>query len=178
MALLYTKSVKSLIVTLVIYKIVLLSIGYWASRRSHDGADFYLGGRGLGPWVASISSAASSSSAWTLLGVSGVAFTYGMSAIYIFPACLAGFALNWYVLARPMRKLSLEQGSVTLTALLADGATPKIARLITISASIVILLSLGVYVASQFQAAGKTFAETLDMNFKHAVIIGGGVVFF
>ncbi|HIA38855.1 MAG TPA: sodium/proline symporter, partial [Planctomycetes bacterium] len=177
MALLYTKSVKSLIVTLVIYKIVLLSIGYWASRRSHDGADFYLGGRGLGPWVASISSAASSSSAWTLLGVSGVAFTYGMSAIYIFPACLAGFALNWYVLARPMRKLSLEQGSVTLTALLADGATPKIARLITISASIVILLSLGVYVASQFQAAGKTFAETLDMNFKHAVIIGGGVVF-
>lgn len=177
MALLYTKSVNSLIITLVIYKIVLLSIGYWASKRSHDGTDFYLGGRGLGPWVASISSAASSSSAWTLLGVSGAAFTYGMSAIYIFPACLGGFALNWYVLARPMRRLSLEQGSVTLTALLAEGAKPKMARWITISASIVILLSLGVYVASQFQAAGKTFAETLDMNFKHAVIIGGGVVF-
>ena len=177
MALLYTKSVNSLIITLVIYKIVLLSIGYWASKRSHDGADFYLGGRGLGPWVASISSAASSSSAWTLLGVSGAAFTYGMSAIYIFPACLAGFALNWYVLAGRMRRLSLEQGSVTLTALLAEGAKPRIARAITLSASLVILLSLGVYVASQFQAAGKTFAVTLDMDFRTAVLIGGGIVF-
>lgn len=156
---------------------MLLSIGYWASKRSHDGADFYLGGRGLGPWVASISSAASSSSAWTLLGVSGAAYTYGMSAIYIFPACMAGFALNWYILARPMRRLSLEQDSVTLTALLADGAKPKIARAITVSASIVILLSLGVYVASQFQAAGKTFAETLNMDFTNAVLIGGGIVF-
>ena len=177
MALLYTKRVNSLIITLVIYKIVLLSIGYWASKRSHDGADFYLGGRGLGPWVASISSAASSSSAWTLLGVSGAAFTYGMSAIYIFPACMAGFALNWYVLGRPMRRLSLDQGSVTLTALLADGAKPKMARWITISASVVILLSLGVYVASQFQAAGKTFSETLNMDFTYAVLIGGGIVF-
>ena len=64
----------ALLVTLVIYKVLLLSIGAWASRRSRDGAEFYLGGRGLGPWVASISAAASSSSAWSLLGVSGAAF--------------------------------------------------------------------------------------------------------
>jgi sodium/proline symporter len=76
-----------------------------------------------------------------------------------------------------MRRLSLEQGSVTLTALLADGAKPRIARAITLSASLVILLSLGVYVASQFQAAGKTFAVTLDMDFRAAVLIGGGIVF-
>ncbi|MDP6962975.1 MAG: sodium/proline symporter [Planctomycetota bacterium] len=167
----------SLIVTLVFYKVVLLSIGYWALKRSHDDTDFYLGGRGLGPWVASISSAASSSSAWTLLGVSGAAYTYGMSAIYIFPACMAGFVLNWYILARPMRELSLAQGSVTLTALFADGAKPKVARAISLSASVIILLSLGVYVASQFQAAGKTFAETLNMDFSKAVLIGGGIVF-
>jgi sodium/proline symporter len=169
--------VTSLIVTLVFYKVVLLSIGYWALKRSHDDTDFYLGGRGLGPWVASISSAASSSSAWTLLGVSGAAYTYGMSAIYIFPACMAGFVLNWYILARPMRELSLAQGSVTLTALFADGAKPKVARAISLSASVIILLSLGVYVASQFQAAGKTFAETLNMDFSKAVLIGGGIVF-
>ncbi|NQU49079.1 MAG: sodium/proline symporter [Planctomycetes bacterium] len=166
----------SLIATLIFYKIMLLSIGFWAARRSHDGADFYLGGRGLGPWVASISSAASSSSAWTLLGVSGAAYAHGLSAIWLLPACMSGFALNWFVIARPIRRLSHETGAVTLTELLAHGAAPKMARLITISASIVVLLSLGVYVASQFQAAGKTFAETLDMDFSIAVWVGGGIV--
>lgn len=166
----------ALLVTLVVYKVLLLGIGAWASRRSRDGSEFYLGGRGLGPWVASISAAASSSSAWSLLGVSGAAFAGGLSAIWIFPACLGGFVLNWFVVARPMRRLSLEQGSVTLTEMLAHGAGPKLGRAITISASIVVLLSLGTYVSSQFQAAGKTFAETLDMDMAQAVLIGGGIV--
>ncbi|MCH2102358.1 MAG: sodium/proline symporter, partial [Planctomycetes bacterium] len=95
---------------------------------------------------------------------------------WIFPACLGGFALNWFVVARPMRRLSLKQGSVTLTEMLADDAPPRLNRAITISASIVVLLSLGTYVASQFQAAGKTFAETLDMEMAHAVLTGGGIV--
>lgn len=166
----------SLVVTLIVYKVLLLSIGAWAARRSKDGSDFYLGGRGLGPWVASISAAASSSSAWSLLGVSGAAFSNGLSAIWLFPACLSGFALNWFVVARPLRQLSRNQSSVTLTELLAADATPRLSRWITISASIVILASLGIYVSSQFQAAGKTFAETLDMSMTAAVLTGGGIV--
>jgi sodium/proline symporter len=166
----------SLIATLIFYKILLLGIGFWAARRNQDGADFYLGGRGLGPWVASISSAASSSSAWTLLGVSGAAYLHGLSAIWLLPACMSGFALNWFVIARPLRRLSHSTGAVTLTELLAHGSSPRMSRAITISASIVVLLSLGVYVASQFQAAGKTFAGTLDMDFNYAVLVGGGIV--
>jgi len=89
---------------------------------------------------------------------------------------MSGFALNWFVVARPLRRLSLETNTVTLTELLAHDAPKKIGRAISVSASIVILLSLGVYVASQFQAAGKTFAGTLDMDFAKAVWIGGGIV--
>ena len=57
--------------TLIGYKVLLVAIGFWAQRRTHDNADYFLGGRKLGPWVAAISYAASSSSAWSLLGVSG-----------------------------------------------------------------------------------------------------------
>jgi sodium/proline symporter len=178
----------ALIITLLVYKALLLGIGFWAARRNRDGADFYLGGRGLGPWVASISSAASSSSAWTLLGVSGVAYLHGLSAIWLLPACLSGFALNWLVVARRLRAQSLEAGSVTLTEFLAHGAPTKAARAITVSLSVIVLLSLGVYVASQFQAAGLTFAEIFtdistdpsgtqyEVNFRRAVWVGGGIV--
>ena len=61
------------IVTFVIYKAILIAIRFWASRRTHSESEFFLGGRGLGPLVAAISYSSSASSAWTLLGMSGVA---------------------------------------------------------------------------------------------------------
>lgn len=172
----------SLIVTLVVYKIVLLGIGFWASRRNKDGEDFYLAGRGLGPWVAAISAAASSSSAWTLLGVSGAAYSYGLGAIWLLPTCLAGFALNWCLVARRLRVASAGSGAVTLTEFLAapaeavDAKDARMRRALTVVASVIILVSLGIYVSSQFQAAGKTFSESLGMDFTTSVLVGGAIV--
>ena len=172
----------ALVVTLVVYKVVLLGIGAWAARRNRDGEDFYLAGRGLGPWVAAISAAASSSSAWTLLGVSGAAYGWGLGAIWLLPTCLGGFALNWFLVARRLRNASAGGGAVTLTEFLAtpvddaDQVGARWRRPLTIAASLVILISLGIYVSSQFQAAGKTFAETLDMEFTTSVVVGGLIV--
>ena len=110
---------KAVLLTLIAYGITLLVIGVICQRRTRDGIDFFLGGRRLGPLVASISAAASSSSAWTLLGVSGFAYLYGLSAIWLFPACVGGFLLNWFVLAGPLRRVSKESGAITLTEMLA-----------------------------------------------------------
>ena len=67
--------------TLIAYTITLIGIGLWAQRRTHDNADYFLGARQLGPLVAAISYAASSSSAWSLLGVSGAAFSIGRNIL-------------------------------------------------------------------------------------------------
>ena len=42
----------AILISLIAYKLILIGIGLWASRRVHDEADFLLGGRNLGPWVA------------------------------------------------------------------------------------------------------------------------------
>lgn len=165
------------IATLVCYQILLLGVGAWASKHNRDGTDFYLAGRKLGPWVSSLSCAASSSSAWSLLGVSGAAYATGLGAIWLLPACFLGFALNWFVVAPRLRRASLSDGSVTLTEFLASDLPTPWRRPFTVSASIVILASLGTYVASQFQGAGKTFSETLNMDPLWGVVIGACVVF-
>ena len=54
-------------ITLVVYQLLLVAIGLWTSRRVHDSTDYLLGGRDLGAWVAGLSYAASTSSAWVLL---------------------------------------------------------------------------------------------------------------
>ncbi|MEM9461699.1 MAG: sodium/proline symporter [Myxococcota bacterium] len=163
-------------ITLVAYKLVLVAIGLLAQRRTRDAADFFLGGRTLGPWVAAISASASSSSAWTLLGVSGAAYAWGLGALWIFPACVGGFCLNWIVLAPHVRRLSREQGALTVTDMLAGPPDAPGSTSIRGVCTAIVLISLLAYVAAQFQGAGKTFHETFAMPMSTAVLLGGGII--
>lgn len=167
---------QTVLLTLVVYKLALVGIGLATRGRTHDGLDFFLGGRQLGPLVASISSAASSSSAWTLLGVSGAAYAWGLGALWLFPACVGGFLINWFLVAPGLRRLSHDTGAVTVTDLLAGPAGRAGRRAIVALASVIILLSLGAYVASQFQGAGKAFSETFGLSMASSIVLGAGVV--
>ncbi len=166
----------AILATLVVYKIVLLGIGLAARQRTRDGVDFFLGGRKLGPWVAAISASASSSSAWTLLGVSGAAYAWGLSAVWLFPACVGGFALNWYVVAPAMRRSPEVRNAVTVTDILVGGCTPRWRKSLSLIATTILVISLGTYVASQFDGAGKAFQETFGLSKSWSVIIGATIV--
>jgi hypothetical protein len=110
---------EAILYTLIVYKLVLVAIGLWASRRTRDTDDFFLGGRRLGGWVAAISASASSSSAWTLVAVSGMAYLWGWPALWLFPATLSGFLVNWLWVGPRLMKASRAAGAITLTEVLA-----------------------------------------------------------
>jgi len=169
---------QGVLITLICYKLVLVLIGVLAQRKTRDGVDFFLGGRRLGPWVAAISSAASSSSAWTLLGVSGAAYAWGLSAVWLFPSCVGGFSLNWFILAPALRKVSFESGALTVTEILAGPRQSRYHRAIVIVCSVIVLVSLGTYVSSQFQGAAKTFSETFGLSIVTSILLGSGIVVF
>lgn len=169
----------AILATLVVYKVTLLAIGLWAERRTKDGADYVLAGRRMGPVVAALSASASSSSAWTLLGVSGLAYAKGLSALWVFPGCVGGFLLNWFLLAGPLRRYAHEHDALTVTDILA-GAPGRPGRgSIRVVASILVLVSLLTYVASQFLGAGNNFAETFkawEVTDATSIVIGAIVV--
>lgn len=167
---------NAIIITLIVYQLLLISIGWWASRRNQDGEDFYLGGRKLGPWVSALSASASSSSAWSLLGVSGAAYTWGLAAVWLIPATLLGFVINWVFVAPRMREQSRQQNAVTLTEFIAGPKGDPARRTLMLMGALIILFSFTFYIASQFQAAGATFSEVLDMERSPALIVGASVV--
>jgi sodium/proline symporter len=167
---------QAILATLLVYLAALVVIGFVSRRRTRDGADFYLAGRRMGPLVASLSASASSSSAWTLLGVSGFAYASGVSAVWLLPACVGGFALNWFVLAPRLRETSRRTGALTATEVLAGDARGTGRRAIVTMASAIILVSLATYVASQFQAAGLAFADTFQWPVRYSIVLGGVIV--
>lgn len=167
---------QAILVTLLVYKATLVGIGVWASRRTRDDSDFYLGGRKLGPWVAALSASASSSSAWTLLGVSGAAYAWGLSALWLFPATLSGFLINWIWVAPRLMRMSRERESLTLTEFLAGDPADRLYPAILRASAVAILVSFMFYVASQFQAAGHAFATSFGLSATASILIGAAII--
>ncbi len=166
----------AILLTLIAYKILLVVIGLWANRRTRDNADFFLGGRRLGPLVAAISASASSSSAWTLLGVSGAAYAFGLPALWLFPATLSGFLINWFFIAPRLMRVSQAENSVTVTDVISGHRQDMLYPAIVRAASLIILVSFIFYIAAQFQAAGAAFASTFGMATPTAILTGAVII--
>ena len=166
----------SVLVTLVVYNALLIGVGLWARNRNRDVQDFFLAGRGLGAWVAAISASASSSSAWTLLGVSGAAYAWGLPALWIFPSTVGGFLLNWIWVAPRLRKLAAAEQAVTLSEVVAPPQIGSLRRVVLRVAALIIVFCFTFYIASQFEAAGKAFESVFDLSKQTSILIGATIV--
>lgn len=162
--------------TLAAYLLALLLIGLWAQRRVVNRGDFHLAGRALGPVVASLSASASSSSVWTLLGVSGAAYLWGLEAAWLVPAVLSGFAINWYLVAPRLKQRSHGDGTLTLVEFLARGCDPATERRLRSLGAALIVFCFSLYVAAQFQGAGSAISAALPVTGEVAIVAGAAVV--
>ena len=103
------------LITLAVYKALLILIGFWAQRRVSSEQDFFLASRQLGPWVAAISYSASAASAWTLLGMSGLAYTIGLPAVWVALGAVLGCGFSWWVIAPRVMEASAQQQLLSAT---------------------------------------------------------------
>jgi len=164
------------LITLLTYKMILIGIGVWASKRMDNADDFFLGGRGLGPFVAALSYSSSAASAWALLGLSGIAYVYGVSTIWIALGSISSMFVAWYWIAPRLMSFSREHQHITLTEVIVHDAGTRSRRLIIWVASLIIVFSFVFYIAAQFQGAGTTFATTFSMSSQSSIVLGAVII--
>jgi len=162
--------------TMIFYLVALLAIGIWARQRTANSSDFHLAGRRMGPLVAALSASASSSSAWTLLGVSGAAYAWGLQAIWLVPAVISGFAINWMFIAPRLQPASHANNALTLVEFLGSGMPERSQRLLRMVGAGIILFCFTFYIASQFQAAGNAIEAALPVTSTLAIVSGAIIV--
>ncbi|MZH06004.1 MAG: sodium/proline symporter [Nitrospinae bacterium] len=162
-------------VVFIIYVLIMLGIGWAASRKTHSPLDFFLADRSLKAWVTAISSTASSESAWAVLGTVGLAYKEGLSAIWFLPGCLMGYLINWIFIAEKLRKRSEEIHAVTLPDYIENYFNDEkhVLRLISV---VIIFSCMMAYVAAQFTAIGKTFDAIFGVPQVWSISIGGVIV--
>ena len=167
-----------ILITLVAYKVVMILVGLWAASRNRSEADFFLGGRGLGPLVAGFSYAASTSSAWVILGFSGYVYVVGLGALWMIPGIFAGYAVVWLYFGRRLRQESRSHQQVTLTDFLLQDSQGDLKRVAALAAAVLVLFCFIFYVAAQLDAAGNALTEHFAIATPSAIIVGALIVVF
>lgn len=163
-------------VTLIAYLAGLIGVGVWAQGRNAGEDDYFLGGRALGAFTAALSYAASGSSAWVLLGFSGYVYATGLSALWLIPGILAGYAVTWLWLGRRLRKEAAERRHVTLPDFLAADLTGAGRAIATGLAAALIAIGFTLYIAPQLQGAGAGFESQLGIDMRAAVALSAVIV--
>jgi len=90
---------------IVVFFIIRLGVGYWASRRVTTTADYIVAGRRLPIWLAAASIMATWFAAETLMGASSTAYQYGLQGVVFDPfgAALCLF-ISGFFFVRLMRR--------------------------------------------------------------------------
>jgi sodium/proline symporter len=164
-----------ILVIYILYLCILLTVGVLTRRRTRTVADYFLGGRRVGPWLTAVSSTASSESGWIVLGATGLVYANGLSAWWFMPGCLAGYLVNWFFLAGKMRRHSKEHNSITVPDYIAYSFGDRWQLLRSVAVLIIFFSMLG-YVAAQFTAAAKAFEVIFQWPYAVGVLMGAVII--
>ena len=165
-----------ILIAIIVYLLGMLSIGAFYSKRNNSSADFYLGGRKLGPIVVALSTEASDMSSWLLMGVPGLAYFCGLAdATWTVIGLAVGTYLNWLIVAKRLRRYSVKVNAITIPDFFAHRFRDK-SGLIEGIAALIIIIFFVPYTASGFAACGKLFTNLFDVDYMAAMLISAAVI--
>lgn len=158
-----------------LYCVILLVLGYLASRRIHSMNDFVIGGKTLSFWVAAFSAQATGESAWLLLGVTGMGAMVGFSAYWIVVGEVLGVAVAWFLMAPRFKRLTDRYESMTVIDYLVSRFRSRSHTLRLVSAVALSIFVL-IYIAAQIDATGSAFETFLQWDYHTGAVAGFIVV--
>ncbi len=158
-------------IVVVLYFLILILLGVYASRRISNLSDYYVGGKKLGYWVVAFSTRATGESAWLLLGLTGLGALAGYSAFWVVLGELIGVGVAWFIMAKPFKRLTDQYQSITVPDYLHSHfkASGSGLRLIAAGALTVFVI---IYVSAQIDATGSAFESFLGWNYYLGAMIG------
>lgn len=164
------------IVSIAIYMIGMLVIGYVAYRRTSNLTDYMLGGRNLGPAVTALSAGASDMSGWLLMGLPGAMYLSGLSSGWIVLGLCAGAYLNWlYVAPRLRTYTEVANNSITIPDYF-ENRFKDSSRVLRITSAFVILIFFTFYTSSGMVSGGQLFESAFNMDYTTGIWLTASVV--
>lgn len=170
-------STIQIFIAMIIYFIIVVGVGLvYAKRSNKNSAEYYLGGRSLGPFVTAMSAEASDMSGWLLMGLPAVALVTGLAkASWTAIGLAIGTYINWLIVAKNLRIYTEKLNAYTLPDFFSKRFGDNKNIISTLAALIIIVFFIP-YTASGFAACGKLFASLFGMKYITAMVISAVVI--
>ncbi|MEH7230442.1 sodium/proline symporter PutP [Bacillus safensis] len=163
-------------ISLSIYFIGMLAIGWYAFRKTHDLNDYMLGGRGLGPFVTALSAGAADMSGWMLMGVPGEMYKTGLSTAWLAIGLIVGAYLNYLILAPRLRSYTeIADDAITIPDFFDKRFKGSSALLKAVSA-VIILIFFTLYTSSGMVSGGRLFESAFGAHYMFGLILTSSIV--
>lgn len=157
------------VTVVLLYVLVNVAIGFWASRRVRNVGDFFIAGRRVGPWVSAFAYGTTYFSAVLFVGYAGkLGWGFGLNTLWIAAGnVIVGSLLAWMVLARRTRTMTTRLDALTMPEFLAAryGWAPLKAI-----AALVVFVFLVPYSASVYTGLGHLFSVNFGIPFIYAQV--------
>ncbi len=161
------------ILALLLYLLIVISVGLLVSRRSgRNQGEFYLGGRGMGEVVVALSAVVSGRSAWLMMGVVGATFLYGVRMAWFIPGYVIAELAMFLFAARRIRHFTEEHDCITFVDYF-TARFPSQARALRITAAVIITIFFTAYVGAQLKAGQVMFNHLFGWE---SVLAGVGLM--
>ena len=161
-------------ISMLIYLVAMVVIGFFANRRTDDLDDYMLGGRELTPFVSALSAGAADMSGWLLMGLPGALYLSGLVELWIAIGLTTGAWLNWKFVAPRLRTYTeVANNSITIPSFF--GARLRDPYAMRLVAGAIILVFFTLYVSSGMVAGGTFFEASFGMPYWAGMLLVASV---
>jgi SSS family solute:Na+ symporter len=157
-----------------LYLLVLVALGLWMGKRTRSAADFYIGGRQVGPWVTAFSFVAAYFSSVVIVGGGAFGYRFGMSTLWIAAGnVLLGCTLVWIVLGRRLWRFTKRLDTMTIPGFIGRRYGAREAEIFS---ALVIFVFMIVYNVSVLVGMGRIMEGLMGIPYTSAVLIAGLII--
>ncbi len=158
------------------YLLLLIGIGAYSTRFSSKGiSEYFIGGRKMNRFVVALSAVVSGRSAWLLLGVTGMAYAQGPSAVWAVAGYIVVELFLFLYYARRLRNFTEKRDCITIPDFFAERFGDHDGKLRITIVTIFLIFMIG-YIAAQFVAGGKAFASGFGLEMNTGILITALIV--
>jgi SSS family transporter len=152
---------------LLLYGTVLVRHAMEGRRRTHDRADYYVGGRSMGGLVLGLSFFATYSSTNSFVGFSGQSYSYGAPWLLLAPGIVIFSLASWLWVAPRLRAFTGAVDSVTLADYIGFRFDSTLARVL---AAFIVIFASFLYMTAVFKGIGNLLEIFLEIPYAAAIV--------
>jgi len=154
-----------------------IGIGLWSVRHAKkSNADYLLASQSLPSWMAGLSAMATNNSGFMFIGLIGMTYTMGLSAMWLMIGWIVGDLMGSLLIHQKLRHQTEEISAHTFSEALASWKKDLLLPKYRAVSAVITILFLGTYAAAQLNAGSKALYVLFGWDYETGALIGAAMV--